>query len=334
MIAVTVREHSQVAEARRVAVKLARKQGFGEEDAGRVAIVATELATNMIKHGGGGELLVSSYDDRTGAGVECLALDKGSGIRDLDASLRDGHSTAGTLGTGLGAVVRGSHLVDIFAPTGGGAAVLARLQSGRPLHAQGALLPAVLGAVNLPMTGEEACGDAWCRRAHGRGFTLMVADGLGHGPLAAAASHAAIEVFLAHPQSAPLELLERMHEALRSTRGAAVAIADVDLDRSVVTYVGVGNIAGSLLSGGETKGMVSHNGTVGRALNRVQAFTYSFDGAPMVVMASDGLGTRWSLDAYPGLGVRHPALIAGVLYRDFNRGRDDVTVLVATGEAG
>jgi hypothetical protein len=44
-------------------------------------------------------------------------------------------------------------------------------------------------------------------------------------------------------------------------------------------------------------------------------------------MHSDGLLTNWSLDAYPGLLTRHPALIAGVMYRDFRRGRDDVTVL-------
>lgn len=334
MLAVAVREESQVAQARRAAVGHARKLGFSEEDAGRVAIVATELATNLVKHGGGGELLVSSYDDRTGVGVECLALDKGSGIRDLDASLRDGHSTAGSAGTGLGAIVRGSHLLDIFARPGQGTAVLARMQSGRPHRSGRPVLPAVLGTINLPMPGEEACGDAWCRQAHGRGFTLMMADGLGHGPLAAVASHRAVQVFLANHERGPATVLELMHAALQPTRGAAVAIADIDMERGVVTYAGVGNIAGSLISGGEVKRMVSHNGTVGHAVRRVQAFTYPFHAPPMLVMCSDGLSAQWSLDPYPGLQQRHPALIAGVLYRDFSRGRDDVTVLVATGEAG
>jgi hypothetical protein len=48
-----------------------------------------------------------------------------------------------------------------------------------------------------------------------------------------------------------------------------------------------------------------------------------------LVLHSDGLGTRWNLNAYPGLSAHHPSLIAGVLYRDFKRGTDDVTVLVA-----
>ena len=50
-------------------------------------------------------------------------------------------------------------------------------------------------------------------------------------------------------------------------------------------------------------------------------------------MHSDGLTTHWTLERLPGLAARHPSLIAGVLYRDFKRGRDDVTVVVARGAA-
>jgi len=52
----------------------------------------------------------------------------------------------------------------------------------------------------------------------------------------------------------------------------------------------------------------------------------------MLVLHSDGLVSHWSLDAYPGLAARDPSLIAGILYRDFTRGRDDVTVVVAKAE--
>lgn len=63
-------------------------------------------------------------------------------------------------------------------------------------------------------------------------------------------------------------------------------------------------------------------------MRRRQAFTYPWSPDAVVVLHSDGLRTRWRLDAYPGLARRHPSLIAGVLYRDFARRRDDVTVLV------
>jgi hypothetical protein len=78
--------------------------------------------------------------------------------------------------------------------------------------------------------------------------------------------------------------------------------------------------------------MVSYNGTVGHEVRKIQEFTYQWPQQGLLVMHSDGLKTQWRLDRYPGLMHKHPSLIAGVLYRDFNRGRDDVTVLVAREE--
>ena len=95
MIAVSVLEQSGVAEARRRASDVAERQGFSSEDVGRVALVATELATNVIKHASGGELLIGSYSDDAGSGVEVLALDKGPGMADVQACLADGYSSAG-----------------------------------------------------------------------------------------------------------------------------------------------------------------------------------------------------------------------------------------------
>lgn len=331
MRSIEVREQSQVAEARRVAVATARAQGFGEEDASRVAIVASELATNLLKHGGGGELLVGSHDDRTGSGVELLALDKGLGMADVDASSRDGHSTAGSYGNGLGAIKRGSHFSDVYSRPGVGTAVLARLQIGVP-PTDGEPPVANYGAVSVAMRGEEACGDAWCRHALPDGLMLMVADGLGHGPFAADASHAAVRSFHQTLGAAPAEMLTAMHSALRPTRGAAVAIAQVDYAECRVQFAGVGNIAATIVNvDGRVQRMVSTNGTVGHVAKHIRGFTYPLEGRPLVVLASDGLGTGWRLDDYPGLASRHPSLIAGVLYRDHNRGRDDVTVLVARG---
>ncbi|MFS0771162.1 ATP-binding SpoIIE family protein phosphatase [Sphingomonas sp. 1P08PE] len=329
MQAIEVREGSQVAEARRVAVALARAHGFGEEDAGRVAIVGSELATNLIKHGGGGELLVGAYEDRTGSGIELIALDKGPGIADVDASSRDGHSTAGSPGTGLGAIRRGSHASDIYTMPGHGTAILARLATGQP--GKVVAMPDY-GAVTLPMPGEVACGDAWCRHEHPNGLVLMVADGLGHGPSAAEASHAAVGSFHRSLGDAPSAALTLMHDALRPTRGAAVAIARIDWSERAILFGGVGNIAGTVVDAdGGIQRMVSHNGTIGHNAKRIRDFRYALGSDPLVILASDGLATSWRLEEYPGLALRHPTLIAAVLYRDFTRGRDDVTVLVARG---
>jgi hypothetical protein len=138
-------------------------------------------------------------------------------------------------------------------------------------------------------------------------------------------------VFDRHHEEAPTDLLDRIHRALRSTRGAAVSVARVDSARGQIRFAGVGNVSGTLVVGSGMRKMVSHNGTAGHAVKRIQEFVYDYAGHPLVVLCTDGLGTSWSLDRYPGLASRHPALIAAVLYRDFNRGRDDVTVLVGGG---
>ena len=179
------------------------------------------------------------------------------------------------------------------------------------------------------MAGEEACGDVWCRRQGAKSFTLMVADGLGHGPSASEAAHAAARAFRAAQDTAtPSAMLTDMHAALRPTRGAAVGVAKVEDGQ--VTFSGVGNIAATIVDhGAEVRRMVSHNGTVGHVARIIRDFTYPVAAGALLVLASDGIGTSWRLDAYPGLSQHHPTLIAGVLLRDFSRGRDDATVLVA-----
>ncbi len=327
MRSVTIDDESRVGEVRRVAAAFGKSIDLEEAQSGRLALVVTELTTNLLKHAGGGEILLSAVDDGDGAAVECLALDRGPGILDVALSMQDGHSTAGSPGTGLGAIQRQSQVLEIHSSAKHGTAVLARLYKGRS-NAQSAPHRPAYGAVSLPIRGEEACGDGWSARRVGGVLTLMVVDGLGPGPMAAAASHAAIRVFEAANPSPTLGLIEKMHVALRSTRGAAASVAQITDDPTGVAFIGVGNVAGVVIEGRVARRMVSYNGTLGHALKPVKAFSYPTEGEALVVLASDGLGTSWSLDDYPGLSQRHPSLIAAVLYRDFSRKRDDVTVLV------
>lgn len=335
MIAIPVTEASQIAEARRQCVATAHNASFDEADSGRVAIVATELATNLLKHGRGGEILVSPFDDATEKGIEVVALDKGPGIAHLAEALRDGHSTAGTPGTGLGAVIRQSHSHDLYTGPGLGTVVLTRLQSGRlPSRKAPAAMPP-WGVVCLPKPGEEAHGDGWAAaNLPGTGQVLMVADGLGHGAGAAAASAEAVRIFTKQASEPPGAIVQAIHNGLRSTRGAAVAVARLDQPRGAAIFAGLGNITAALFAGTAGSGprrMVSQNGTAGHVAQRIKEFEYPFSPREpgLLIMHSDGIGSGWSLDRYPGLAGAHPVLIAAVLYRDFNRGRDDATVLVA-----
>jgi len=329
MIAIAVTENSQVAAARRLAVQMAEGAGFSATESGRVAIVVTELATNIIKHGGGGEILAGLYEDPQHSGIEIIAIDRGRGIADVQACLVDGYSSAGTAGHGLGAVFRQSHGVNLASWPNMGTALLARLERGHPPEKKSDVTPQ-WGAVSVAMPGEEACGDAWSVDQGEGALALLVADGLGHGPDAAEAAVEAVRVFQRHKGHQVPTLLDYVHGGLRATRGAAVAIARLDYRANKIIYAGIGNIAGTIIDGSATLRMVSLAGTAGHNVRKIQAFEYPF-ASGLVILHSDGLGTSWALDRYPGLARAHPTLIAAVLYRDFWRRRDDVTVLVAGG---
>ena len=320
-----VADQSQVSAARRAASELAKARGFGEDSVGRVALVATELATNLIKHAKRGEILIDGFVDSSGTGIELLALDKGGGIADLGRALEDGMSTAGSPGTGLGAIRRQADQLNIFSRPDLGTAIAARISDGARAKPD---CNVVVGAVASPCAGEEVCGDAWDAARSSKGPTVLVADGSGHGPAAAAAAQAAVRSFHDRIEDDGVTMLGDMHRMLAPTRGAAVAVARYDAGAQVVRFVGVGNIAGAVISAdGQSRRMVSHNGTVGHIAARIREFSYPCPAGSLIVLHSDGISAKWDIAAYPGLAVSHPSLVAGVLFRDFRRPKDDATIV-------
>jgi anti-sigma regulatory factor (Ser/Thr protein kinase) len=319
----SVHDPSAVSEARRSVMGFARQSGFRQEVEARIALVATELATNTLKHGGGGVVAVDRFADAHGSGLELLALDKGPGMADVARCLVDGFSTAGSPGTGLGAVARNSDRHAIYSRPGLGTAVMARfLGEGAGVSRQ-----PEIGAIVDTYPGESLCGDRWAVE-HGRlGVTLLLVDGSGHGPYAAHAAETAAQAFTDNIDKECVPLVEAIHRALAPTRGGALAVARIDAGAGLVRFVGVGNIGALLSSGGEARRMASHNGTAGHVAPRIREFTYPFTMTPMVILHSDGLSARWELGAYPGLSASHPSLVAGLLFRDHRRGRDDAAVV-------
>ena len=326
-IALTVKDPTQTGSARRAAAEIAVALGFDETTAGRLAIVVTELAGNIAKHAGEGQIvLVASEIDGVDT-VDVLALDRGRGMPDLNRCFTDGYSTTGTPGTGLGAVARQSAYVDAISVVDRGTAVFARV--GPAAAARPSTSAFERGVVRVPMPGESVCGDGWAFCGRDGVGTFLVVDGLGHGPLAFEAARQAVEAFKRGGDQTPRELLEIVHEALRPTRGAAGAITRIDTHRRLVTHAGVGNVSGAIVSAGGDRQMVTLGGILGHDVRRFSEYTYPWPDDALLVLATDGLQTQWDLARYPGLVTRAPALVAGVLYRDFNRGRDDTTVVVA-----
>jgi anti-sigma regulatory factor (Ser/Thr protein kinase) len=328
-VCVPVVEESQVGAPRRRAAAIADGLGMNETERGRVAIIVTEAATNLVRHARDGVLVMQPVRGPR-AGIEIIALDRGPGMRDPARCLQDGYSTGGTGGTGLGAIRRMSSEFDIESATGGGTIVVSRLWRDDDAATHDS--PRVrVGGVCTPIDGEEHIGDGWAF-ARGEGWlTVMVADGLGHGVDAEGPSRMAVETFLASKSETPARIIALAHDALRGGRGAAVAVARIE--GAEVRYAGVGNIAGSVIEESVARHMVSHPGIVGHQMARVQEFTYAWSDRSLLVMASDGIRSQWRLDSYPGISRRHPTLIAATIWRDFQRGRDDTTVVVAQGPA-
>jgi anti-sigma regulatory factor (Ser/Thr protein kinase) len=320
-VSIRVDGADQVGEARRRAADVAREAGLDETPAGRLAIVVTELANNVWLHGGGGEILITNCGNDY---VEALALDSGRGMTDIARCFQDGYSTGGSSGTGLGAVQRLSSEYDIYSVPGKGTAVLARFRRTGAAQPEGGI---EVGGVSVPMRGETVCGDSFAT-AQGAALYLMVVDGLGHGPGAADCATAAVAAFGEANRDSPAEMLREIHAALRATRGAAVAVARIDFAGRELRYAGVGNIAGLIWSGDSARHLLSHPGIVGHDARNVRELTYELPSGALVLLYSDGIATHWSLSAYEGLLLRDPSLIAGVIYRDQSRGRDDATVVV------
>lgn len=327
-----VRQATDIAEARRVASRLSERSGLSSLETSQVALVATELASNLVKHAKNGSVVFRLLSRDAAGGLELIALDYGPGIANVMECMRDGYSTAGSPGTGLGAVKRLAHEFDLHSIPGKGTLTLARFWASRQLGRRPTALG--YGAICLPVSGETVSGDGWAMNDERGTYTCVVVDGLGHGVSAAQAAAAALAAAREHRGKAPAEIVERAHGALRSTRGAALAVAEIDPEKKLVRFCGVGNISARLQSEGKARHMVSHNGIVGQEARKISEFTYPWGADALLIMHSDGLSARWDFNDYSALLHRDTAIIAGVLYRDFARARDDATVLVVREETG
>lgn len=322
-------DESRIGEARRAADALARACGLDDAARGALAIVVTEAATNLARHARDGAVLLRGT---TPAGVEMLAVDSGPGMQDVERHFEDGFSTGGTAGAGLGAMRRQSDRLDIWSRPGQGTIVAARVHAKDDPDAE-ARRPRMLldvGVVCLPLDGETACGDGWSVRQDDGTARVLLVDGLGHGPNAAEAADVALGVFAESGDRTPQELVSLAHEALRATRGAAIAFAEVRRtpEGATVELCGVGNTVAAVVGPAGPRSLPSMNGTAGLTLRGLQSFTQPMHEGERLVLHTDGLTTRWRVDDYPGILARDPAILAAALHRDAARGRDDAAVLV------
>lgn len=321
---------SRVGEARRHAAQLSASLGFDEVVAGRVALVVTELGTNLVKHARNGRLLIATREVSHGhAEVEILSIDEGPGIADVARSMRDGFSTGGTPGTGLGAIKRLSDDFDVFSSAPSGTLIVSRVR------AKGVGPESIykFGVIGTCAPGETVSGDGWGLATDGLKAAVLMADGLGHGPMAEEAAQTAVAHFFHKPFQELSEMIQSAHGLLRSTRGAAVAAAQMDAGMASVKSIGAGNVITRIISGISDKTLLSQHGTVGLQIRKPEQVATPWPDHAVIVMHTDGVMQRWPSSVIAPLLGRDPSLAAALLLRDFCRGRDDATVMVVRRKA-
>jgi hypothetical protein len=244
--------------------------------------------------------------------------------------MKDGVSTSGTLGHGLGAIARLSNVSQIYSLPGWGTIAYAMISTKEAKFARKSTLEVDVKALCLNKPREIVCGDGYRIKRTDHETKIFFGDGLGHGENAKAAVDAAGEYFLESEESNPVEIIRSMHERVRKTRGLVAAVAVFDNKNLQWKVCGVGNILVRIYTGIQYKNYMSYNGTIGLNIpNSLNASAFAVEKNQHLIMCSDGIRSRWDVSQYPAIFKYDNIVLAAALYRDFNRGNDDSSVLIA-----
>ena len=307
--------------------KLVAEAGFSEQRTGEADIIVAEMTSNLVKHGGGGEILVRIIDDDDDQAVELISIDNGAGMTEPMRMIEDGMSTANTLGQGLGAMKRLSDTFQVYSLKGWGTIVLSRVyKKDRPYFKKKKILEK--GAIIVPKHGEQACGDGVYCEQYDDNITMFLGDGLGHGPDAELAVQSAIKALRASTEKSVPDILRHMHKDVKKTRGLVGTLAIFDIKEKRWRMCGVGNIATRTQSV-VTKNHISYNGVIGMNIpTTLNEQILPYEKGQCLIMCSDGIKTRWDFQKYTGILKYDLTIAAAAIYKDHCRKTDDTSVLI------
>jgi anti-sigma regulatory factor (Ser/Thr protein kinase) len=321
---VRIVDEASVSAARLRAREVASAQAFGIEDAGRVALVASELAQNQLRHARGGRLAVRPITRDAHRGVEIVAADDGPGIANPTVALAGIPRASGSLGVGIAAIREQATEVDFDVRIGEGSCIRARV------FARDVARRRQIGIFGRAVRGEPQSGDhAGFHRLDGE-LLLGICDGLGHGPRAHEAACAAMDVFGRLPNGSPTQILDECHEALATTRGAVMSVARLKESDNTIDVACVGNITIEAVAPRTRRRFGGASFVLGspQARTRVPVERTNIPSGTALVMFTDGVMSRASIEEDFALLREHPIVIAHQLVERFGRDGDDALALV------
>ena len=307
-------------------VKIAEQVKFTAKRIAELELIISEIATNLLKHAGGGELIVRLLSDNGNPGIEILSIDKGPGMADPVRMIEDGVSTTNTLGHGLGSIKRLSDQFQLYSLKDWGTVLLSRVFA-QPLQTSISKLGVFPIVINKP--GETVCGDAYAWKANPYYFKILLGDGLGHGPLANLAANRACDAFRKSVFNDPSDILNDIHKHVKDTRGLVATVAVYDIVNKAWKICGVGNISTRLCNALTSKTHVPFNGILGVNISgRIQSQYIDNEDGDYMVLCSDGISTRWETTKHPSVFKYDLSILAAVIYKDYARHSDDMSVVV------
>jgi len=328
---ISVTFEADVFKARRVGREMAHSLGFDEIGSGEIETAISELATNLVKHRAkNGEIILiplietpylNTGTDESRIGIEVRSEDKGHGIKDIATAMKEGGSTAGTLGIGLSGVKR---LMDEFS-------IESEIDKGTTVAARKWLLKDALPGLNFsifskPKIGEDASADAYFIKRFSSNVVFGVIDVLGHGREAYDIALNILKILEDNYTEPLIKIIDVCHKGLRHTRGAAMALCRVNFKERRFEHIGVGNVETRVYGTTQPIRPFFFNGTLGMTTENYRVIEYPYTEGMTIVMFSDGISGRF--DFSPQMLSKTPQEIAKFIFDNFARNTDDATVLV------
>ncbi|GAB3927225.1 SpoIIE family protein phosphatase [Larkinella terrae] len=308
--------------------QIASQVGFRPQRLSEIDLIVAEMTSNLVKHGGGGEMLVRHFKTASSAGLELISIDSGPGIADPARMMQDGMSTTGTMGTGLGSIKRLADQFQLYSIKGWGTILLARVfeNPASDLQPAGGI---EFRSLLVPKSGETFCGDGCYVKRTPDYIKLLLGDGLGHGPEAHRAVQEAIKAFRTCPHHRPVDIIRFIHQSVNKTRGLVGSVAVYEVASQQWSWCGVGNISTRLIGPMTTKNILSYNGIIGMNVpGTMNNHTLSVERGQLLVMCSDGVQSRWDHSKYPSIQRYDLTILAAALYKDYNRQTDDISLFI------
>lgn len=309
--------------------QLAVDAGFSTTKTGKIDIIVAEMASNLVKHAGGGEILVQISPDNDNPFIELISIDNGPGMADPAKMTEDGFSTSNTLGHGLGSIKRLSDNFQIYSQKDWGTVLLSRVYKGELPHFTKKSATEIKSIV-VAKPGETESGDGTYYTIEQDRVKIFLGDGLGHGADAHTAIQAAVNAFKQSDGEMPAEILRSMHVAVKKTRGLVGTVAIYYFKERKWRICGIGNIATRILHSLNIRNCMPYNGIIGMNVpNTIKEQEIINERGQILVMCSDGIKTRWDIQKYNSIFKYDLTIAAAAIYKDFARKTDDMSVLVA-----